>query len=104
VTTKYSTLTRAELVNELLEFEALEAHMAKLLGERIAEVERLSRSYSTVVLPVDPGQYLFAVGDEPFALWNLTSHGWFDGGGMRYESPLDRKPYTTWQRVVRGTK
>ncbi len=104
MTAKYSTLTRAELVNELLEFEALEIHTAQILGERIAELQRLTASHSTTTLPAEPGQYLFAVGDEPFALWNLTSHGWFDGGGMRYDSPLDRKPYTTWQRVVRGTK
>lgn len=57
----------------------------------------------TETLPVEPAQYLFAISDSPFDLWTLTEHGWFTGG-VHYDSPLARKPYTTWQRVVRGSK
>lgn len=57
----------------------------------------------TATLPVEPAQYLFAVNDADFDLWTLTTHGWF-GNGCAYASPLERKPYTTWQRVVRGAK
>lgn len=71
----------------------------------LARIQALEIEHSgpTTTLPTTPAQYLFAIGDSPVDLWTLTAHGWFVGG-VRYDSPLVRKAYTTWQRVVRGAK
>jgi hypothetical protein len=47
------------------------------------------------------GQYLFLRPDGEFELWKLTPSGWFDSGGVHYDSPLKRSPkLTQWKRVV----
>ena len=90
-------------------YEQKAEELSQYADEELGGYENLVRSnatkaHPTETLPTAPAQYLFAVGDSPFALWTLTDSGWFDAGGVHYESPLDRKPYTTWQRVVRGAK
>lgn len=67
----------------------------------LTEAAEAVASHSTETLPTAPAQYLFAVDTADFDLWTLTAHGLFVGG-VHYDSPLSRKPYTTWQRVVRG--
>ncbi len=51
-------------------------------------------------LPTTPAQYLFLRPDGETELWKLTPSGWFDAGGVHYDSPLKRSPkLTQWKRV-----
>lgn len=51
------------------------------------------------------GQYLFTRPDGDVELWRLNSSGWFDAGGVHYDSPLKRNPgLTQWQRVGLGAR
>ena len=43
--------------------------------------------------------------DGDVELWRLNSSGWFDAGGVHYDSPLKRNPgLTQWQRVGLGAR
>lgn len=46
------------------------------------------------------GQYLFLRTDGVTELWKLTTSGWFDAGGVHYDSPLKRMVGVyRWKRV-----
>jgi len=83
--------------------DAISKHASeKLIGYEKFVRERANKISPVEAMPAELGQYLFAIGDGLFTLWNLTSSGWFDSEGVHYESPLKRASYTVWQSVVRG--
>lgn len=56
-------------------------------------------------IEASPGQYLFTRPDGDVELWRLNSSGWFDAGGVHYDSPLKRNPsLTQWRWVGLGVR
>ena len=96
-------MNSAEILEAIADVVPLHADELRAVARRVRRAEMEALEYATGELPSATGQYLFAVDDGDCELWTLTIHGWFTGG-VRYDSPLERKPYTTWQRVVRGRR
>ncbi len=96
-------MNSSEILEAIADVVPLHADELRSVARRVRRAEMEALEYSTSELPSATGQYLFAVDGGDCELWTLTAHGWFTNG-THYESPLERKAYTTWQRVVRGRR